>query len=261
MLEDKVAGIIGGTQVGKDLINMGKFAPDFGELIGYSLLFYEAQRSGKLGTKYRIPWRGDAALEDKGSGGEDLSGGYFDAGDFMKFNFPLTWTLTTLAWGGIQYRQSYESAGELDNLKAALRHGTDYLLACHPEKFKLYGQVGIGKVDHNRWGRPEDITWARPAFFITAEKPGADLAGGTAAAMAAASILLREEDPDYAMELLSHAKDLFEFADRHRDYYHRAIPDAENFYKSSGFGDEIVWAALWIFYASNDNWYQRCPPC
>ena len=40
------------------------------------------------------------------------------------------------------------------------------MLACHPEKFKLYGQVGIGKIDHGRWGRPEDITWKRPAFFI-----------------------------------------------------------------------------------------------
>ena len=115
-----------------------------------------------------------------GVGGEDLSGGYFDAGDFMKFNFPLTWSLTNLgkllvtlskiklipAWGGIQYRDAYEAAGELKNLKAALKHGTDYLLACHPEKFKLYGQVGIGKIDHGRWGRPEDITWKRPAFFI-----------------------------------------------------------------------------------------------
>ena len=69
---------------------MGKFAPDFGELISYSLLFYEAQRSGKLGRDNRIPWRGDSALNAKGANGEDLSGGYFDAGDFMKFNFPLT---------------------------------------------------------------------------------------------------------------------------------------------------------------------------
>ena len=74
-----------------------------------------------------------------------------------------------LAWGGIQYRDAYEAAGELENLKAALKHGTDYLLACHPEKFKLYGQVGIGKIDHGRWGRPEDITWKRPAFFIGLE--------------------------------------------------------------------------------------------
>ena len=50
---------------------------------------------------------------------------------------------------------------------------------------------------------------------------------------------------------------MFEFADRFRDYYHRAIPDAENFYKSSGFGDELTWAALWIYYASNDGWFLK----
>ena len=53
-------------------------------------------KSGKLSENSRIPWRGDAALGDVGVGGEDLSGGYFDAGDFMKFNFPLTWSLTNL---------------------------------------------------------------------------------------------------------------------------------------------------------------------
>ena len=44
MLEDKVASAIGNTQIGKDLFKMGTFAPDWGELIGFSLLFYEAQR-------------------------------------------------------------------------------------------------------------------------------------------------------------------------------------------------------------------------
>ena len=89
------------------------------------------------------------------------------------------------------------------------------------------------------------------------ERPGSELAAGTAAAMAAASMLLREDDPAYAQELVKHARDLFEFADRFRDYYHRAIPDAENFYKSSGFGDELTWAALWIYYASNDGWFLK----
>ena len=70
-------------------------------------------------------------------GGEDLSGGYFDAGDFMKFSFPKAWAMTVLAWGGIQYREAYEAAGELDNLKDALRWSCDYFIASHPEKFKV----------------------------------------------------------------------------------------------------------------------------
>ena len=63
---------------------------------GASLLFYEAQRSGKKGDS-RIIWRGDAALQDFGDDKEDLTGGYFDAGDFMKFNLPMAYSMTTLA--------------------------------------------------------------------------------------------------------------------------------------------------------------------
>jgi len=51
---------------------------DYGKVIHASLLFYEAQRSGKLPEDNRVKWRGDSMLDDKGSGGEDLTGGYFD---------------------------------------------------------------------------------------------------------------------------------------------------------------------------------------
>jgi len=42
-----------------------------------SLLFYEAQRSGKLPADNRIHWRGDSMLQDS-DGGHDLTGGYHD---------------------------------------------------------------------------------------------------------------------------------------------------------------------------------------
>jgi len=29
----------------------------------------------------------------------DLTGGWYDAGDFVKFNFPMAYSVTTLAWG------------------------------------------------------------------------------------------------------------------------------------------------------------------
>ena len=56
-------------------------------------------------------------------------------------------------------------------------------------------QVGDGNADHSYWGRPEDMTMARPAFKITTSAPGSELAGETAAAMAAASILFKTVDP------------------------------------------------------------------
>ena len=30
--------------------------------------------------------------------GSDLSGGFFDAGDYMKFTFPLSFTMNVLSW-------------------------------------------------------------------------------------------------------------------------------------------------------------------
>ncbi len=51
---------------------------DYDKVLHASLLFYEAQRSGKLPPDNRIHWRGDSMLDDKGENGEDLTGGYFD---------------------------------------------------------------------------------------------------------------------------------------------------------------------------------------
>lgn len=37
---------------------------DYGTALTKSILFYEAQRSGKLPTNQRIKWRGDSGLND-----------------------------------------------------------------------------------------------------------------------------------------------------------------------------------------------------
>lgn len=66
---------------------------NYGEVIYLSSLFYDAQRSGKLPPTNRIPWRGDSALADGKDVGLDLSGGWFDAGDHLKFAFTMAWTV------------------------------------------------------------------------------------------------------------------------------------------------------------------------
>ena len=56
----------------------------------------------------RIAWRTDSCAECKGPSGEDLSGGYYEAGgSYLKFSFPTAFTLTQLAWGVVQYREGY----------------------------------------------------------------------------------------------------------------------------------------------------------
>ena len=94
------------------------------EALELSLLFYRAQRSGSLGPDNKVPWRSDAHTEDRGRGGEDLSGGYYDAGDYVKFGFPLAFSLTMLAWGGLEFTAGYEDSGLMAELEEAVRWDT-----------------------------------------------------------------------------------------------------------------------------------------
>lgn len=48
--------------------------------VGNLLYFYDAQRSGKLPSNNRVPWRNDSALDDGKDVGLDLTGGFYDAG-------------------------------------------------------------------------------------------------------------------------------------------------------------------------------------
>ena len=51
---------------------------DYGKALGLSILFFDAQRSGRLPANNPIPWRGDSAVNDHGDGNHDLSGGWYD---------------------------------------------------------------------------------------------------------------------------------------------------------------------------------------
>ena len=82
---------------------------DYARHIELSLLFYECQRSGPLPKKNRIYWRHDSMVDAGKDVGLDLTGGYYDAGDNVKFNFPSA--LTLVAWSGIEFEDGYKKAG------------------------------------------------------------------------------------------------------------------------------------------------------
>jgi len=228
---------------------------NYDEVLHKSILFYEAERSGWLPGNNRVHWRGNSATNDRGDNGVDLVGGWYDAGDHVKFGFPMAWTTTTLAWSVVEFRDAYAAAGELNWVLDSIKWPLDYFMKCHVSDNEFYGQLGNGHEDHAFWGRPEDMQMWRPAYKITAGSPGSDLAGETAAAMAAGSIAFRQTDSAYADRLLDHARRLFEFAWNHRGRYTNSITNAQDFYGSSGFEDELAWGALWLARATGDNNY------
>eukprot|EP00252_Welwitschia_mirabilis_P011164 TRINITY_DN25101_c0_g1_i1.p1 TRINITY_DN25101_c0_g1~~TRINITY_DN25101_c0_g1_i1.p1 ORF type:complete len:631 (+),score=55.32 TRINITY_DN25101_c0_g1_i1:183-2075(+) len=231
-------------------------AHDYGDALSKSFLYYEAQRSGALPPTQRVTWRADSGLNDGKGNGVDLVGGYYDAGDNVKFGLPMAFTVTTLSWSVIEYGKHMARSGELVHAMDAIKWGTDYFIKAHPEPDVLYGEVGDGITDHNCWQRPEDMTTPRQAYRLDSKHPGSDLAGETAAALAAASIVFRQSNPAYSSELLSHSRQLFAFADKYRGKYDSSITVAQKYYASkSGYADELLWAAAWLHEATGEPYY------
>jgi endoglucanase len=229
---------------------------NYGEALQKSIWFYEAQQAGPKPSWNRVSWRGPSALTDGADVGLDLTGGWFDAGDHVKFGFPMASTATMLAWGAVEYRAAYAASGQLTHLLNNLRFVNDYFIKAHPSANVLYGQVGAGGPDHQWWGPAEVMKMARPSYKIDATCGGSDLAGETAAAMAASSMVFRPTDPTYANTLLSHARQLYTFADTVRKKYSECITDASSYYNSwSGYNDELVWGAIWLHRATGEAAY------
>ncbi|PIA60759.1 hypothetical protein AQUCO_00300343v1 [Aquilegia coerulea] len=228
---------------------------DYGVALTKSLLYFEGQRSGKLPPNQRVTWRGDSGLNDGSDNKIDLVGGYYDAGDNVKFGYPMAYTITMLAWSVIEFEKEIEAKNELANALEAIKWGTDYFIKAHPHPNVLYAQVGDGYKDHVCWQRPEDMTSPRPSYKIDEQHPGSDLAAETAAALSASSIIFAKSDSNYSSLLLTHAKQLFEFARNHRGIYSQSIPVAAKFYRSSLDADELLWAAAWLYRATGDDAY------
>jgi endoglucanase len=229
---------------------------NYGEALQKAIYFYDVQRSGKLPADNRVPWRGNSDLTDGADVGLDLTGGWRDAGDNVKFGFPMAYTTTMMAWSTLDEQAAFSTDGQLAFQLANLRWVNDYFIKAHPSPNVLYGQIGTGGTDHSFWGPAEVNPSPRTAFKIDQSCPGSDLAGETAAAMAASSMAFQASDPAYAATLLTHAKQLYSFADTFRGTYVKCITDAANFYNSfSGFEDELVWGATWLFRATGDSTY------
>ncbi|KMT18186.1 hypothetical protein BVRB_2g023590 [Beta vulgaris subsp. vulgaris] len=208
------------------LLIHGVISINYKQALSKSLLYFEAQRSGKLPAHQRVTWRGNSGLKDGQDAGVDLVGGYYDAGDNVKFGFPMAFTVTLLAWGVVEYSSHFEAHNELHNALAAIKWGTNYFIKAHPQPNLLYAGVGEGSSDHQCWERPEDMTTPRPVFKIDEQNPGSDLAAETSAALAAASIAFKHVDSKYSSLLLVHAKQ-----------------------------DELLWAAAWLHRATGEKGY------
>ncbi|XP_065870935.1 endoglucanase 8-like isoform X2 [Euphorbia lathyris] len=228
---------------------------DYNDALGKSILFFEGQRSGKLPSSQRLRWRKDSALRDGFQIGVDLVGGYYDAGDNVKFNFPMAFSTTMLSWSVVEFGK-YMGQEQLNALDA-IKWATDYFLKCTSIPGFVYVQVGDPYSDHNCWERPEDMDTLRTTFAASKHFPASEVSAEIAAALASAALAFRPMNRAYSARLLKRARMIFEFADAFRGSYNEALgPWVCPFYCDySGYEDELIWAAAWLYKATKKPSY------
>ncbi|KAJ6846677.1 endoglucanase 10-like [Iris pallida] len=238
---------------------------DYTQALRKALMFFNAQKSGPIGKHNNVSWRGNSGMKDglsDDSVRKNLVGGYYDAGDAIKFNFPMAYAMTMLSWSVIEYSAKYEAAGELGHVKDIIKWGTDYFLKTFNSSAdtidRIVAQVGQGDTskgpgpnDHYCWVRPEDIAYPRPVYECHS---CSDLAAEMAAALAAASIVFKDSKT-YSEKLVHGAKTLFKFGRNQRGRYSAGGSDAAIFYNSTSYWDEFVWGGAWMYYATGNVSY------
>jgi endoglucanase len=113
---------------------------EYQDALSKSILFFEGQRSGYLPQDQRVTWRANSGLSDGWTCNTDLTGGYYDAGDNVKFGFPMAFTTTMLAWSVNEFGDLMPPK-ELRNSLVAIRWATDYLLKTVSQPNRIFVQV------------------------------------------------------------------------------------------------------------------------
>jgi endoglucanase len=219
-----------------------------------SIMYYEASWCGPDAGNNRLKWRGPCHMEDGSDVGLDLTGGFHDAGDHVKFGLPQVYAASTLGWAYYEFKDTFVAKGQDGYMLNILKHFNDYFLRCFPNDTTFYYQCGDGTTDHSYWGPPElqttDITTRPTLYAATTGTPASDVCGSAAASLALMYLNYKDQDEAYAEKCLTAAKKLFAFGDKYR-----GKSESGGFYGSTSYLDDLSWGAIWLYVATKDDAY------
>ncbi len=230
--------------------------PDFNyaDAFAKSILYYEASWCGPDAGDNRLKWRGPCHVNDGADQGLDLTGGFHDAGDHVKFGLPQVYAASTLGWAYYEFRETFVAKGQDGYMLNILKHFNDYFLKCFPDNTTFHYQCGDGTTDHAYWGPPElqtTLLTTRPTLYsATPGAPASDVCSSAAASLALMYLNYNDHDPVYAERCLAVAKDLYTFAKSYRGF-----SQSGGFYGSTSDLDDLTWGAIWLYQATNDSNY------
>jgi len=200
----------------------------------------------------------------------DASGGWWDAGDYLKFVQTTSYTVSLMLIGVRDFHNQMGSGSSTSNFTNEAKFGLDWLQKMWDDTSKtLYYQVGIGNgnaktiSDHDIWRLPQaDDTYQgctslyryichRPVFINTAGGAGAqispNLAGRLAADFAQCYQVFKTTNPTYANQCLISAEHVFDLANTTPSSLLTVAPNS--FYPETEWRDDLELGATELYFA------------
>lgn len=262
-------------------------AQEYAKAVWMTGRFYGGQRSGEnnwllydhLPEGVAEQYRGTAFIDDA-DGGHDLSGGWHDAGDHVKFGQTHFYAAYMLLKSYAEFPEGYDdlysydyqgykaggdwtwegakgSPNGIPDIVDEVKHATDYFIKCTPNSSTFYYRVGNGDADHAKWvtatkmqtlpvnegGSPREVL----------KNPNdASMASFCGATLALMARLYEKWDPTYAQTCLDHAEMAYDYAKAHP-----GTGGSSGYYPANNnWKDDYATMCAELYWASGDNSYR-----
>jgi hypothetical protein len=251
--------------------------------------YYGAQRSGNdnwlvynhlpagVATKYK----GKCFIDDNDAG-YDLSGGWHDCGDHVKFGqtqfysaymllkgyaeFPTGYddyyTATYINYGKTgkwSWEENAHDPNGIPDILDEVKHATDYFIKCARNSNTFYYQVGQGNLDHKTWVtavqmQTQSLANGGGQRVVYKNPNDASMASFCGATLALMSRMYAKFDTAYASLCLTHAKYAYDYAKAHPG----TVADGENkFYGANGnWKDDYASMCAELYWATGTTSYK-----
>lgn len=216
----------------------------------------------------------------------DVSGGWHDAGDDLKYLLTSSYATASLL---LAYRLNPKIfndhvnqlgqpfPNDIPDILDEARWGLDWLHKLHPQPTHLYHQVGDDR-DHVGWKYPfrdsSDYGWGkgryRVVYFADGKPQGlgkyksnsnglANLTGRYAAAMAMASEIWKEvlHDTAYSIKCLQAAREVYELGKNNEGVQQGNSYGAPYRYGEDSWADDMEWGAAELYRVTADENYLK----
>ena len=189
----------------------------------------------------------------------DMLGGWYDAGDYIKFTLTTAYTAYNLCLAYLLSPETFDNtqnyaAGAYCDLLDEAKHGLDYLVKTMPSQDEFIFQVA-DEEDHNQWPPrlPENdsLNGNRKAYSVKS-KPQMFL---TAAALAIGSTVFRNLDQDLADTYLHKAELIYAEARASAITSAFFAANTNDFYRDNEYRDNRTLAGTELYLATSETAY------